>query len=487
MAIVKFPSRIHQTLEKAFAYITKHNKTDNGIYVSSYKCGVNSAAKDFALLRKSKSNNRGNVLAIHLVQSFTPNEITPEQAHQLGLEFLDKFLQGEYQYVMTTDIEKAHIHNHVIFNPVSITTGKKFRDSKIYKYSALTKARKISDDLCRKYGYYVIDNDYEVYLKKYKNKSKTWIQYDNSKLGLKYSSWRNQLKLAIDQAILQSENWDDFLQIMAQTYEVKYYKPNGGTYKHIAFKAKQQKRFTRADTIGSDYTIEKLQERISSSDKNILKEAVETELKDWKKQKNLEKELGYIIKTDTEKMHNSIGLQRWARLKNIQTVSELLLKLGEKGYNSIQDLNADISNKIEQQMSLISKTKEIEKEQEKLNETMELLHQYKIYKDYYEQSKTADKSYKSTYSAEIALYVAAVKQLKQMYKEEKIPSTAMILERLSCLDEMMSEISSEYKELSSSINELKLLQKNFNDYKKFEIENNLETKFSAKEKNGMEI
>ena len=206
-----------------------------------------------------------------------------------------------------------------------------------------------------------------------------------------------------------------------------------------------------------------------------------------KKQKNLEKELGYIINTHTEKMHNSIGLHSWATLNNIQTVSKLLIKLHEKGFESIQDLNADLNNKIEKQMSLISKTKEIEKEQEKLNETMELLHQYKIYKDYYEQSKTADKSYKSTYSAEIALYVAAVKQLKQMYKEEKIPSTAMILERLSCLDEMIAEINSEYKELSSSINELKLMQKNFNDYEKYEIENDdLEIKFSAKENNEMD-
>ena len=204
----------------------------------------------------------------------------------------------------------------------------------------------------------------------------------------------------------------------------------------------------------------------------------------WKKQKNLEKELGYIINTHTEKMSSNPGLHSWATLNNIQTVSKLLIKLHEKGFESIQDLNADLNNKIEKQMSLISKTKEIEKEQEKLNETMELLHQYKIYKDYYEQSKTADKSYKSTYSAEIALYVAAVKQLKQMYKEEKIPSTAMILERLSCLDEMIAEINSEYKELSSSINELKLMQKNFNDYEKYEIENDdLEIKFSAKENN----
>ena len=205
-----------------------------------------------------------------------------------------------------------------------------------------------------------------------------------------------------------------------------------------------------------------------------------------KKQKNLEKELGYIINTHTEKMSSNPGLHSWATLNNIQTVSKLLIKLHEKGFESIQDLNADLNNKIEKQMSLISKTKEIEKEQEKLNETMELLHQYKIYKDYYEQSKTADKSYKSTYSAEIALYVAAVKQLKQMYKEEKIPSTAMILERLSCLDEMIAEINSEYKELSSSINELKLMQKNFNDYEKYEIENDdLEIKFSAKENNDM--
>ena len=229
-----------------------------------------------------------------------------------------------------------------------------------------------------------------------------------------------------------------------------------------------------------------MQERITS-DKNILKEEFETELKDLKKQKKLEKELGYIVNTNTEKMSSNPGLHSWATLNNIQTVSKLLIKLHEKGFESIQDLNADLNNKIEKQMSLISKTKEIEKEQEKLNETMELLHQYKIYKDYYEQSKTADKSYKSTYSAEIALYVAAVKQLKQMYKEEKIPSTAMILERLSCLDEMIAEINSEYKELSSSINELKLMQKNFNDYEKYEIENDdLEIKFSAKENNEMD-
>jgi len=121
MAITKIHP-IKATLNMAIDYITDTKKTDEQILVSTNKCHPVSAHTQF-LKRREEQNTRGNVLARHLIQSFLPGETTPEIAHQIGLELCKNILKGEYEFILSTHIDKGHIHNHIIFNNVNMATG----------------------------------------------------------------------------------------------------------------------------------------------------------------------------------------------------------------------------------------------------------------------------------------------------------------------------------------------------------------------------
>lgn len=112
MAITKIHP-IKSTLNLAIDYITNAEKTDEKILISTNKCHTASAHTQF-LRRREEAKVRGSVLARHLIQSFLPGEATPEMAHQIGLELCNRILKDEYEFILSTHIDKGHIHNHII-------------------------------------------------------------------------------------------------------------------------------------------------------------------------------------------------------------------------------------------------------------------------------------------------------------------------------------------------------------------------------------
>ena len=247
MAITKIHP-IKSTLNLAIAYITNKEKTDEKILVSTNKCFASTAHTSFL---KTREDNKvsGSVLARHLIQSFMPGEATPEMAHQIGMKLCKRILKNQYEFLLTTHIDKGHMHNHIIFNNVNMVTGKCYQSNK----RSYHQIRYQSDKLCKENDLSVIDEFYETYRKKYKTNGKSWYENDQFKKG---TSWKSRLQFDIDRAIKQSKDWDDFIKRMAAlNYEIKY-------GKHIAFKHKDKERFTRAKTIGEDYTEDRLKERI---------------------------------------------------------------------------------------------------------------------------------------------------------------------------------------------------------------------------------
>ena len=113
MAVTKIHP-IKSTLKKALDYITNPAKTDGKLYVSSFGCAVETADIEFEKTRL-RAMNKGNNLAHHLIQAFEPGEVTPEAAHEIGRQLADSILGGKYEYVLTTHIDKGHVHNHLIF------------------------------------------------------------------------------------------------------------------------------------------------------------------------------------------------------------------------------------------------------------------------------------------------------------------------------------------------------------------------------------
>lgn len=128
MAITKIHP-IKSTLNLAIDYIVNGEKTDKQILVSTHKCHESTAHTQFFRTRED-AGTRGTVLARHLIQSFLPGETSPEMAHQIGLELCKKILKDEYEFVLSTHIDKGHIHNHIIFNNVNMVTGKCYQSNK---------------------------------------------------------------------------------------------------------------------------------------------------------------------------------------------------------------------------------------------------------------------------------------------------------------------------------------------------------------------
>ncbi len=121
MAITKIHP-IKSTLNLAIDYIVNGDKTDEQLLVSTHKCHESTAHTQF-LRTRNDAGTKGTVLARHLIQSFLPGETSPELAHQIGMELCKKILKDEYEFVLSTHVDKGHIHNHIIFNNVNMVTG----------------------------------------------------------------------------------------------------------------------------------------------------------------------------------------------------------------------------------------------------------------------------------------------------------------------------------------------------------------------------
>ena len=195
-------------------------------------------------------------LARHLIQSFDVGEVSPEVAHEIGKQFADEWLKGKYEYVIATHIDKGHCHNHIIFNAVNFVDYHSYRSNK----RTYRELRQLSDAICKEHGLSVIPPS--------QNKGMDYKEYTEAKRG---TSWKQKLRQTIDRLVITANDWDEFLKLMQEAgYEIK---PG----KYISFRAEGQERFTRAKTIGENYSEERLKERIAG--RNPRKQQMQTERK----------------------------------------------------------------------------------------------------------------------------------------------------------------------------------------------------------------
>ena len=442
MAITKIHP-IKSTLNLAISYIVNGEKTDEQILVTTHKCHQETAHTQFLRTRNDAGTN-GTVLARHLIQSFLPGETIPEMAHQIGLELCKKVLKYEYEYVLSTHIDKGHIHNHIIFNNVNMVTGKCYQSNK----KSYHQIRYQSDKLCKDNNLSVIDEFYESYKRKYKTNGKSWYENEQFKKG---TSWKSKLQFDIDHLIKQSKDWEEFLKKIAELgYEIKH-------GKHIAFKPKDKQRFTRSKTIGEDYTEERLRERITEN------QSIKTP--------SVKKRIGNVINMNTNaKVKESKGYEYWATKHNLNTMAESVVFIREHGINSIKQLDEYIGKSAEERQALQDKIKEIDKDMQLLSDTMEQVHTVKKYRAYYKEYKanTSDKAFFEEHKAEITRYEMALAKLKKSYS--KLPDSKDILDKLDKLQEKKNTLMQEYSSTKSTMDELYQIRKNYGIYMGKEME-----------------
>ncbi len=242
---------INVTLFKALDYIANDEKTDEKILITSNMCSSNEklAFIEMNALKKQYEKEDG-ILGFHFVQSFKPGETDKETAHKVGREWAEIFLSN-YQYVLSTHVDKGHIHNHIIINSVGLD-GKKYHSC----INEREDIRAYSDVICRKYGLSIINNKYQNRTMSYKE----WLENKNK------TSWKQKTRDDIDFYISISNSFEDFIQKMKnEGYEIKH----GDNVKHITFKHPEMKRQVRGKTLGADYTEDSIRKRIELKEYGI--------------------------------------------------------------------------------------------------------------------------------------------------------------------------------------------------------------------------
>ena len=240
-----------------------------------------------------------------MIQSFAIGETTPEQAHELGKKLADEKLGGQYAYVMATHIDREHIHKMIVYVlAVNIETHKRYVSNK----ASYHKIQAVSDRLCSEYALSVITE-------KSGRRGKSYSEYQADKYG---TSWKTLLRRTIDAAVRSSSTFDGFLTFMKDAgYEVKH-------GKYISFRATGQERFTRAKTVGDNYTEERIRERLAEP-KNMT--YIPCGIKPVTQK---------VIDRSDPKIQSSPGYSHWASLHNIKASAETLMYLQEH-------FNADLS------------------------------------------------------------------------------------------------------------------------------------------------
>lgn len=426
MAVTK-THPIKSTLKAAIDYILNPEKTDGKLLASSFGCGMETADIEFAWTRQA-AGDRGTHLGRHLIQSFKVGETTPEEAHKIGMELAQAVLGGKYEFVLTTHVDKGHLHNHLIFNAVSFVDYKKYQSNK-RSYHFI---RRTSDRICAAHGLSVIEPG--------QDKGKSYKEYTAEKQG---TSYKAKLKAAVDLLIPQVKDFEELLsRLQAAGYEIK-------RGKYISCRAAGQERFTRLKTLGAAYAETAIEERI----KGVY--AAKT--------KPLRDDSIIRLVTDIEsriKAGQSAGLEQ-AKINNLKQAAKSLNFLTDNKIEYYADLEsriADIRGAYEQAGQAIKDAEQRLSDLSLLIKHGTTYRQLRPIYEKYRQSPDKEKFLRG-HESEIILFEAAAKALKQM-GVAKLPDMEKLKTEYAAMTDKKSRLYDEYKQAKKQLSEYGIIKRN---------------------------
>ena len=344
---------IKNDLLDSIDYIENDSKTNDKTFVSTLNCSIDNAYEQMQRTKISREKTDG-ILAFHIIQSFDKEEVTPEQAHKLGIEFAEEMFEGRFEVIIATHLNTEHFHNHIIINSVSFKDGLRYYDNK----ENYARMRHINDNLCKSYHLKVVEN----------KKSKSGIDYEKFYKGYeRKNNYKNKTKRIIDSAIKESFSFSDFKDVMNKFgYEVMI------RYGKISVKDKEHKRNKRIErAYGEDYTVDNIKKRIleefPSKNKYSYKYKVNPPKKDifhTKYKKNKHKSKGfialyyhycYLLKTHPRKTRSKISNIMREEAEKMDMYSKEAKFLNVNNINTLNDINLFDTMKNEEKSILISK------------------------------------------------------------------------------------------------------------------------------------
>ena len=437
MAVTKIKP-IRGTVNKAIAYIIDPKKTDDELLVSSFGCAASeSASKEFEWTRNlaaQQGTQIPKVIARHLIQSFDVGEVSPEVAHEIGKQFADEWLKGKYEYVIATHIDKGHCHNHIIFNAVNFVDYHSYRSNK----RTYRELRLLSDEICKEHGLSVIPPS--------QNKGMDYKEYTEAKKG---TSWKQKLKQTIDRLVITAKDYDEFLKLMQEAgYEIK-------TGKYVSFRAEGQERFTRAKTIGENYTEDRIKERIAG--RNPRKRRVQTERKG----------ISLIIDIQNSiKAQESKGYEHWAKINNLKEAAKTLNYLTENNLLQYADLEAKAEDIHSSYDRIGKELKGVEARLREIQPLIKNIGNYQRLKPVYEAfQKAKDKTaFRAKHEAELVIFEAAKSMLLAVQVDGKLPSLKALQAEQERLTEEQQRLYDERAKLKKEAKQIDTIKANVDSY-----------------------
>ena len=435
MAVTKIKP-IKSTISRALDYIQNPAKTDEKILVSSFGCSYETADIEFGFTL-SQAMEKGNNLAHHLIQSFAPGEVDYEKAHEIGRQLADAVTKGQHEYVLTTHIDKGHIHNHIIFCAVNFVNHRKYNSNKRTYYNI----RNTSDRLCRENGLSVVVPS--------ENKGKHYAEYQADKAG---KSWKGKLKIAVDTLILQVSSFEELLQrLQAAGYEIK-------RGKYISCRAQGQERFTRLKTLGADYTEDAITERINAKRTRAAKAP------------NI-KQRGVSLIIDIEnsiKAQQSRGYEQWAKIHNLKQAAKTVNFLTENKIEQYTDLIARIDEITAASEQAADALKGVERRLADMAVLIKNITTYQKTKPVYEAYKKAKnkEQFRASHESDLILYEAAAKALRAANIGDKLPNVATLQAEYVKLTEQKEALYADYRKLKKQVKEYDTMKRNIDSFLK---------------------
>jgi len=479
MAVVKIkPIKAAPALKNAVEYILDENKTDGKMLASSFGCSFETAYEEFCLTL-SKAIEKGNNRAHHLIQSFEPGEATPEQAHEIGRRLADEVTKGRYEYVLTTHIDKGHIHNHIIFCAASFVDNRKYVSNKKSYYGI----RNISDRLCREYGLSVVQpgqgrgkvrNNNESYVDRHGGDK--WVSKSQTKAA-------RELRLTIDSLIPLSSSFDDFLKRL----ESLGHKIKRG--KLVSVCVPGQEGYIRTKTLGADYTEEALNKRIAGEyipvmekDNKIIQFVFDTP-----EEKSEGVDLHSVISSGSAKpdkppyvrpapavnlivdlencvkAQQSAGFARWQKIQDLKEAAKTLNFLTENNllqYAALESSAADVAAAFDETADAL---KAAEKWLKEMAALMKLISNYQQSKPVYDGLlMSKDKAaYRREHESAIILHEVATRALrKHADNSGRLPNPATLKAEYERLTEKKNTLRTEYGSLKRQMREYYAVKRN---------------------------
>lgn len=458
MAISKIKPR-HASEGRSIAAILKDRidydknpeKTKGGLLVSSYQCGADTAWREFTVSKQiyEAETGRGrapkdDVISYLIIQSFKPGEITPEEANELGYQLALEFTGGQHQFIVATHTDRHHIHCHIEFNSTTLDCTHKFNNY----WNTYKTIRAINDRLSREHGLSVIE--------KPKEKGKHYAEWASGRRG---ASWKDRLRRTIDRVLPTVSSYEEFLAAMRQEgYEIQT------TRKVLSFRlaGEGQERFTRAKTLGADYTEEALKERIGRPMKRPRRRSAQL-------QKN--GRVNLLLDIQSRLQGRGPGYERWLKIHNLKEAAKTLNFLTEHGITEYDLLAARASSAAAEFEQVSSAIKQYEKRMEQVAALKTHIINYAKTRDVfaaYRKARPKDRAaFRTAHEAELLLHEAAKRAFDDL-GSKKLPTVKVLQEEYADLLAKKKAAYEDYKRLRKESQELQTVKANVDALLKIE-------------------